>query len=60
MQITLRDRNRRRLVRDRYPLRDRVLFYIWFVPTRLVHLFRYAIRGDMGRTKAILAGMTSR
>ncbi|CAN5748107.1 N/A [soil metagenome] len=60
MQITLRDRNRRRLVRDRYPLRDRVLFHIWFVPTRVVHLLRYVMRRDMARTKAILAGMTSR
>ncbi len=60
MQITLRDRNRRRLVRDRYPLRDRVLFHMWFVPTRVVHLVRCMMRRDMARTRAILAGMTLR
>ena len=60
MQITLRDRNRRRLVRDCYPLRDRVLFHMWFVPTRIVHLLRCLVRRDMPRTRAILAGMTSR
>ena len=60
MQITLRDRNRRRLVRDRYPLHDRVIFHMWFVPTRIVHLLRCLARRDMPRTRAILAGMTSR
>ncbi|MDQ2668744.1 MAG: glycosyltransferase family 2 protein [Gemmatimonadota bacterium] len=60
MQIRLRDRNRRRLVRDSYPMRWRVLFAAWFWPTRLIHLFRYSLHGDGSRARAILAGMVER
>jgi hypothetical protein len=56
-QIRLRDRNRRRLVRAHYPLRWRVAFALWFWPTRLLHLARYALMGDRARARAILAGL---
>jgi GT2 family glycosyltransferase len=56
-QIVLRDRNRRRLVRDHYPGRWRVAFALWFWPTRLIYLARYALTGDAARARAILAGM---
>lgn len=58
MQIRLRDRNRRRLVRHAYrPLR-RLLFSLWFWPTRMILLARYALRGEWARASAIVTGMT--
>lgn len=57
-QITMRDRNRRRMVREHYSLWARILFRLWFWPTRLVHLLRYAIGRDVARARAIVAGMT--
>lgn len=59
-QIMLRDRNRRRLVRDEYSLGWKLLFALWFWPTRLVHLGRFAIMGDAGRARAVIAGMSQR
>jgi GT2 family glycosyltransferase len=59
-QIKLRDRNRRRLVRLHYRWPWRLAFSLWFWPTRLVHLVRYASRGDLGRARAILVGMWER
>jgi GT2 family glycosyltransferase len=56
-QIRLRDRNRRRLVRTHYTLPWRAAFALWFWPTRLVHLVRYALKGDRARARAIAAGM---
>jgi GT2 family glycosyltransferase len=60
IQLMLRDRNRRRLVRAHYSLGWRMLFSLWFWPTRLVHLARYAMRGDAPRAMAIVAGMSER
>ncbi len=60
LQIRLRDRNRRRFVRDSYPAHWRILFAAWFWPTRLVHLLRYTMLGDGSRARAILAGMMER
>lgn len=58
MQIRLRDRNRRRLVRHAYrPLR-RLLFSLWFWPTRMILLVRYALRREWARASAIVTGMT--
>jgi GT2 family glycosyltransferase len=57
-QIRLRDRNRRRLARQLYSRAWRVLFALWFWPTRLVHLARYAVRRDWPRASAIVTGMT--
>ena len=59
-QIRLRDRNRRRLVRRHYDRRWRIAFALWFWPTRIIHLVRYALRGDGGRARGILAGMRER
>lgn len=56
-QIMLRDRNRRRLVREHYAGRWRIAFALWFWPTRLIHLARYALAGDGDRARAIVAGM---
>lgn len=56
-QIRLRDRNRRRLVRLHYSPTQRIAFALWFWPTRLIHLARYALSGDRGRAQAILSGM---
>jgi GT2 family glycosyltransferase len=55
-QIRMRDRNRRRIARRRYRPWERMRFALWFYPTRLVHLVRYAVRGDAARAWAILRG----
>lgn len=60
MQIRLRDRNRRRLVREFYPLPWRLLFSLWYWPTRVAHLGRYALQRDRARASAIVTGMTER
>lgn len=60
MQIRLRDRNRRRLVREQYALHWKVLFALWFWPTRAAHLVRYAVFRDWARASAIVTGMTER
>lgn len=59
-QIRLRDRNRRRLVRRHYGAGWRILFALWFWPTRLMHLVQYALGGERGRAAAIVAGMRER
>jgi GT2 family glycosyltransferase len=59
MQIHLRDRNRRRLARDAYPVSWRAIFSLWFWPTRVLHLARYAWARDWARARAILTGMTA-
>ena len=59
MQIWLRDRNRRRLVRKAYPVMRRVLFSLWFWPTRMILYLRYALRRDWARASAIVTGMTA-
>jgi GT2 family glycosyltransferase len=58
LQIRLRDRNRRRLVRHAYRAPWRVLFSLWFWPTRLLLLLRYAMRRDWARAAAIVTGTT--
>ena len=59
-QLRMRDRNRRRMVRDLYPWPLRVAFALWFWPTRAAHLIRYQLAGDHERAAAILAGMRER
>jgi len=59
-QIRLRDRNRRRLMRRHFPLRDRLPFLARFYATRVVRLARYGVRRDWERARAILEGMTAR
>jgi len=60
MQIRLRDRNRRRLVREQYPFHWKLLFALWFWPTRAAHLVRYTFLRDWPRARAIVTGMTER
>ncbi|MEY4608847.1 MAG: hypothetical protein RL625_1064 [Gemmatimonadota bacterium] len=55
-KILLRDRNRRRTVRLHYRWWERVGFWLWFVPTRLVHLIRYLARADWVRARMLIRG----
>ncbi len=57
LQITLRDRNRRRMVASQYPPGWRIVFALWFYPTRVLHLLRYGLSGDRRRARAVLEGM---
>ena len=56
----LRDRNRRRIVREYYSPRERLLFAMWFYPTRAVRLIQYLVRGDLPGARAILSGAVAR
>jgi GT2 family glycosyltransferase len=58
MQIRFRDRNRRRIVRLHYGAVDALLFSLWFYPTRLALMMRYALQGEGDRAGAVLRGMT--
>jgi GT2 family glycosyltransferase len=58
--IRMRDRNRRRMVREHYSLPQRVAFSAWFYPTRAIRLFQYLVRSDLERARAIVAGATER
>jgi GT2 family glycosyltransferase len=59
-QIRHRDRNRRRLVRQHYGLRDRLAFALWFYPTRVLRVAQYAARADFARARAVVDGMLER
>lgn len=52
----LRDRNRRRLVREHYNWRQRAVFAAWFYPTRVIRLAQHLLTGDWGSARAIVAG----
>jgi hypothetical protein len=56
-QIRYRDRNRRRLARAHLGPVERVRFGAWFYPTRVIHLTRYLLRGDLRRFGAIVRGL---
>lgn len=56
----MRDRNRRRLVRQHYGLAKRALFTAWFYPTRLVRLAQHIMKGDFLGARAVVAGITER
>jgi GT2 family glycosyltransferase len=56
LKIHQRDRNRRRMVRTHYRWTERLRFAVWFYPTRLAHLVRYLLRGDIARARAIVSG----
>lgn len=56
-KLTLRDRNRRRMVRTHYSLGERVRFAAWFYPSRVVRLAQYALHGDWARLAAQWRGM---
>ena len=51
-----RDRNRRRLVRQHYNFWQRLVFALWFYPTRVVRWAQHALRGDWPGARAIVAG----
>jgi GT2 family glycosyltransferase len=59
-QILHRDRNRRRLVRRRYPMPARIAFALFFYPSRVARSVEYLVRGDTDRVRAIWHGMTAR
>ncbi len=59
-QIRFRDRNRRRLARTHLAPLQRLAFAAWFFPTRMIHLARYLVRGDLPRAGAIVRGMSER
>lgn len=56
-QIRLRDRNRRRFVRDAYSPGWKLVFAAWFWPTRVLLLLKFALSGDRERSRALIAGM---
>jgi GT2 family glycosyltransferase len=55
-QLRQGNRNRRRMVRKHYGLLDKIRFAGWFYPTRLIHVVRYAARGDWSRVRAVVEG----
>ena len=55
-QIVQRDRNRRKLVARHYRAPERMLFALWFYPTRGIHFARYLARGDWARARSIVIG----
>jgi len=57
MQIRFRDRNRRRIVRLHYGALDTVLFSVWFYPTRVALIVRYALQGEVERVRGVMKGM---
>jgi GT2 family glycosyltransferase len=56
----LRDRNRRRLVRQHYTVAQRLAFAAWFYPSRLVRLGQYLARRDWAGAGAVIAGAVKR
>jgi GT2 family glycosyltransferase len=55
-QIRQRDRNRRRIAALHYGALERARFASWFYPTRLAHLTRYLLTGNIECARAIIAG----
>ena len=58
--IQQRDVNRRRLIALHYPGLSKLVPLAWFYPTRLLHLLRFAARGDWSRCRAIWSGAFAR
>lgn len=59
-KLTLRDRNRRRMVRRHYTIGERVRFAVWFYPSRVVRLVQYLLTLDFARFAAQWRGMVQR
>lgn len=55
-----RDRNRRRIVQAHYGWPMRLVFALWFYPTRAVRLVQYLLRGDWQGARAQVAGAIGR
>jgi GT2 family glycosyltransferase len=60
MQIRFRDRNRRRIVGLHYGAGEKAMFALWFYPTRVLLIIRYALQGEIERAKAEIKGMTEK
>ena len=60
MATRMRDRNRRRLVRQHYGAWDRLAFALWFYPTRAVRLAQHLMKGDFAGARAVVAGIRER
>lgn len=58
-KIVLRDTNRRRIARLHLGPLERLRFYGFFVPSRLLLWARYAAGGDWARARAIIEGLTA-
>jgi GT2 family glycosyltransferase len=58
-KIARRDQNRRRLVAAHYSLAEAARFALWFYPTRLALMVRYAVTLDFIRAGAVAVGMMS-
>ena len=56
-QILHRDRNRRRIARQHFSAGQRLVFALWFYPTRAIRLGQYLLRGDWARMRALVAGV---
>lgn len=55
-----RDRNRRRLVRQHYSMRQRAAFALWFYPTRVIRLVQHLLKRDLAGARAIIEGAFAR
>jgi GT2 family glycosyltransferase len=56
----MRDRNRRRLVRQHYTALQRLAFALWFYPTRVLRLAQHILKADWSGARAIIAGAVER
>lgn len=56
-KIALRDRNRRRIARLHLTAAERALFWAFFLPSRLLRMLQYAVRGDGDRLRGIARGL---
>lgn len=56
-KIALRDRNRRRIARLHLTVGERALFWAFFLPSRLLRMLQYAVRGDGDRLGGIVRGL---
>ena len=59
-QILQRDRNRRRMVRQHFSVPQKIVFALWFYPTRVVRLAQYLLRGEWKRAATIVRAAVAR
>jgi GT2 family glycosyltransferase len=50
--ILHRDRNRRRIARQHLSIPQRVVFALWFYPTRMIRFAQYVLRGEWSLARA--------
>jgi GT2 family glycosyltransferase len=58
--IRYRDRNRRRVASLHYGVWQRVGFWLFFAPSRLLQLVRFAMKADVARALAVWRGLVHR